>query len=237
MCMGNILILGSGPNAIEILDQDLSIYDKIVVINNAWRILEDWTDHIYPHDFPDQNKPNMLKSSQQKVEERQFVNIQNQYGGFVYAGGTMAFTALYWVLGHYKSEAIDILGCDMVYPKTGSTHFYGKGTPDPLREDISLRSLKAKSARAYALALEQGCQISNLSKSESELIAPRKKSTISPAPQPFKVDKNKLIQANEKETALGYFVESGRYWEESSRFEKHEIDLLDALWMETVITN
>ena len=88
------MILGSGPNAIEILDQDLSIYHKIVVINNAWKILEDWTDHIYPHDFPDKNKPSMLKSSQQKVEERQFVNIQNQYGGFVYAGGTIAFTAL-----------------------------------------------------------------------------------------------------------------------------------------------
>ena len=103
MCIGNILILGSGPNAIEILDQDLSIYHKIVVINNAWKILEDWTDHIYPHDFPDKNKPSMLKSSQQKVEERQFVYIHNQYGGFVYAGGTMAFTALYWVLGHYKA--------------------------------------------------------------------------------------------------------------------------------------
>jgi hypothetical protein len=46
-----------------------------------------------------------------------------------------------------------------------------------------------------------------------------------------------LIKAKKKETALGYFVESGRYWEESSRFEKDEIDLLDALWVETVITN
>ena len=203
MCIGNILIFVSVSIAFDILDLELSILFKIVVINNAWKILEDWTDHIYPHDFPDKNKPSMLKSSQQKVEERQFVNIQNQYGGFVYAGGTMAFTALYWVLGHYKAEAIDILGCDMVYPKTGSTHFYGTGTPDPLREDISLRSLKAKSARAYAIALEQGCQISNLSKSESELIAPRKKSTVSPTPQPFKLDKNMLIKAKKKKQALG----------------------------------
>ena len=40
-----------------------------------------------------------LKIITKKVDEKQFVDIQNQYGGFVYAGGTMAFTALYWALG------------------------------------------------------------------------------------------------------------------------------------------
>ena len=59
----------------------------------------------------------VLKSSQKIVDEKQFVDIQNQYGGFVYAGGTMAFTALYWALGYYSPHSIDILGCDMVYPK------------------------------------------------------------------------------------------------------------------------
>ena len=38
--VSKILILGSGPNVIEILEQDLSGYDKIVVINNAWRIVK-----------------------------------------------------------------------------------------------------------------------------------------------------------------------------------------------------
>ena len=232
-----VLILGSGPNVVEILEQDLSGYDKIVVINNAWKVIEGWTDHIYPHDFPNQNKPTVLKSSQKQVDEKHFVKIQNQYGGFVYAGGTMAFTALYWALGHYRPRSIDILGCDMVYPRTGSTHFYGTGTADPLRKDISLRSLKAKSARAYAIALKQGCQIANLSKTESELIAPRRISLVSPDPKPFQVNENKFNQAKQKEASLGYFVEDGRYWEKSDSFNTDEIDSLDALWREAVSVN
>ena len=40
MFVSKILILGSGPNVIEILEQDLSDYDKIVVINNAWKVVE-----------------------------------------------------------------------------------------------------------------------------------------------------------------------------------------------------
>ncbi len=235
MLVNNVLILGSGPNVIQILEQDLSSYDKIVVINNAWKVVEEWTDHIYPHDFPDKSKPTVFKSSQNQVDEKQFVSVQNEYGGFVYAGGTMAFTALYWVLGHYRASSIDILGCDMVYPKTGSTHFYGKGTADPLREDISLRSLKAKSARVYAIALQQGCQIANLSSDESEIVAPRRESVTSPAPKPFKIIQDKIIEAKQKETALGYFVEDGRYWEKSNSFSTDEIDLLDALWTETVV--
>ena len=236
MFVNKVLILGSGPNVIEILEKDLSSYDRIVVINNAWKVIDDWTDHIYPHDFPNQNKPTVFKSSQKQVDEKQFVNIQNQYGGFVYAGGTMAFTALYWTLGHYRPRSIDILGCDMVYPKTGSTHFYGTGTADPLRKDISLRSLKAKSARVYAIALRQGCQIANLSKSESELVAPRRKSVSSNAPKPFQLNENKFNQAKQKEAALGYFIEDGRYWEKSDRFDTDEIDLLDALWIDAIST-
>ena len=38
--VNKILILGSGPNVIDILEQDLSVYDKIVVINNAWKVIE-----------------------------------------------------------------------------------------------------------------------------------------------------------------------------------------------------
>ena len=179
-----ILIIGSAPDSVSASKWKNFIFNNIVVINNAWKVVEGWTDHIFPHDFPSQNKPQVLKSSQKKVDEKQFVDIQNQYGGFVYAGGTLAFTALYWALGYYSPRSIDILGCDMVYPKTGSTHFYGTGTADPLREDISLRSLEAKSARVYSIALRQGCQIANLSKADSKLIAPRRQSVNSPAHKP-----------------------------------------------------
>ena len=123
---------------------------------------------------------------------------------------------------------------DRVYPKTGSTHFYGTGTADPLRKDISLRSLKAKSARVYAIALRQGCQIANLSKAESELVAPRRNSVSSNAPEPFQLNENKFNQAKQKEATLGYFIEDGRYWEKSDSFNTDEIDLLDALWIDAI---
>jgi hypothetical protein len=124
----------------------------------------------------------------------------------------------------------------MVYPKTGSTHFYGTGTADPLRKDISLRSLKAKSARVYAIALIQGCQIANLSKAESELVAPRRNSVTSNAPEPFQLNENKFKKAKQREATLGYFIEDGRYWEKSDRFDTDEIDLLDALWIDAIST-
>ena len=50
-----------------------------------------------------------------------------------------------------------------------------------------------------------------------------------------KIIQNKIIEAKQKETALGYFVEDGRYWEKSNSFSTDEIDLLDALWSETVV--
>ncbi len=61
----------------------------------------------------------------------------------------------------------------MHYPATGPTHFYGQGTPDPLRRDITLRSLEAKSARLMVLAARQGCAMVNLSTGPSRLVFPR----------------------------------------------------------------
>jgi hypothetical protein len=81
----------------------------------------------------------------------------------------MAFTAAYWALADLKPTVIAVLGCDMNYPKTGATHFYGTGTPDPLRTDITLRSLEAKASRLEALAALQGTAIVNLSDLPSRL--------------------------------------------------------------------
>ena len=43
-----------------------------------------------------------------------YVPVQNDFGGFVYAGGTMTFTAGYWALGALKPSVLAFLGCDMV---------------------------------------------------------------------------------------------------------------------------
>ena len=227
-CTKHVLIIGSGPNAIKASELETS-FDAIVVINNAWRIRSDWTHIIFPYDFPEERWPQEIQSTQRVITEQEFVPIQNQYGGFIYAGATMAFTAGYWVLGAFKPSHISFIGCDMYYPKRGKTHFYGKGTADPLREDISLMSLKAKSNRFLSLAYEQDCLVGNLSDGPSKLTFPRV-SSASLWPEIPCRRADLISQALKQEKDLGYFDRSGRYWENLDKYDCKEIKKIDNIW-------
>jgi len=227
-----VLILGSGPNVVDCRTWLRDPFDRIVAINNAWAVRPDWDDLIHPDDFPIERMPVDLRTDQRVIRAADYVPVQNQYGGFVYAGGTMAFTAAYWALGVLRPKVIAMLGCDMVYAASEKTHFYGKGAPDPLRKDVTLRSLEAKSARLMAIASKQGCAMVNLSVAdESRLVFPRGTpdtvSTIAPAT----VDADLMTKAEAMEDALGYVVPSGKYWKEEDRFDVDAIDALDALWL------
>jgi hypothetical protein len=131
------LMLGSAPNALEARDWPRAPFDHIVTINNAWRIRDDWDDLCCPWDFPQDRRPTPA-AHQRLILQEDFVPAQNLYGGFVYAGGTMAFTTAYWMLAELKPAVLAVLGCDMHYPATGETHFYGTGTADPLRPMVAL---------------------------------------------------------------------------------------------------
>ena len=157
-----------------------------MAINNAYAIRPDWDATIYPYDFDPARIP-VPTGDQRLIDERDFVPAQNRYGGFIYAGATMAYTAAYWALDHYRPSVIAVLGCDMTYAQEGPTHFYGTGTPDPLRVDISLRDLSAKSARLQIIAAQQGCAMVNLSRLPSRLVFPRCDLAVLPqiTPQPF----------------------------------------------------
>jgi len=158
------------------------------------------------------------------------VTSQNAHGGFIYAGGTMAFTAAYWALHHYRPKVIAMMGCDMHYPP-GQTHFYGKGSADPLRDDITLQSLEAKSARLMALAAQQGCAMVNLSDQPSRLVFPRG-DVMQLREAPVVVFDQADVEAIlAREQALGYYVQSGRYWEELDRFDAAALRDLDAAWL------
>ena len=161
--------------------------------------------------------------------------IQNQYGGFIYAGATMAFTAGYWVLGALRPSHISFIGCDMHYPRTGKTHFYGNGTPDPLRDDISLMSLKAKSNRFLHISQKQNCLVGNLSDGPSELTFPR----ITPEhswPKTLSLKEDLIFEALKREKELSYFDITGRYWQNLDRYDSKEIKELDDIW-EKIIPN
>lgn len=228
--MSTVIILGSGPGVLHARDQIKGAGQQIVAINNAWQVRPDWDFHIHPEDFPAARRPDRLMPGQRIITAAEYVPLQNQLGGFVYAGGTMAFTAAYWALMALRPRVIAMIGCDMVYPASGQTHFYGTGTADPLRPDISLRCLEAKAARLMLLAAQQGCAMVNLSTdAESRLVYPRATwaELASAAPQaPAQIG-----SALAAEAALGYSVASGRYWEEAARFDPAALDRIDTLWL------
>lgn len=244
-----VLLVGSAPDAVLAKDWDLSMFAHRVAINNAWQITPDWDYLVYPEDFASERLPlTPLKPSQQLIAASQFVPQQNSFGGFVYAGGTMAFTAGYWVLGALKPDLIAFLGCDMVYgSSTGkSSHFYGQGTADPLRVDVTLQSLEAKSVRFMSLAHMQQCAVVNLSElPESRLLFPRVSRldlTLPQLPKQLLRQQAKLlnpaaaIRALQAEQDLGYMVASGRYWEHAAEFDKTKLSGIDSLWLQSVTT-
>jgi len=46
-----------------------------------------------------------------------------------------------------------------------------------------------------------------------------------------------IDQALQAEQDLGYFVTSGRYWEDSDQFDKEKPSSIDDLWLERVCLN
>ncbi|MCR9151715.1 MAG: hypothetical protein NXH83_16220 [Rhodobacteraceae bacterium] len=229
--MTTILMLGSGPGVTEVADWPRAPFDRIVAINNAWRVRPDWDDLIHPWDFPEDRMPPAPVPGQRIVTEADFVPAQNRWGGFVYAGATMAYTAGYWALDALAPRVLAYFGCDMHYPTTGQTHFYGAGTADPLRPDITLQSLEAKAARLMILAAEAGHAVVNLSDGPSRLVFPRARAADLDSIRPAAFDRGAADEARAAEAGLGYHVPSGRYWEELDRFDPAELSRIDALWL------
>jgi hypothetical protein len=227
----NVLILGSGPNVTQAAKWPKAPFDTVVTINNAWRLRDDWDYLVHPSDFPEDRQPKRLGAAQRIITYETYVPAQNALGGFVYAGGTMAFTAGYWALYALRPSVMAFLGCDMTYDGA-QTHFYGQGTADPLRPDVTLRSLEAKSARLQAIAARQGCTTLNLSKDVSRLVFERATpDDLTACPT---LDDTAIAHALQLEARAGYMVPSGKYWKEEARFDPVVIDEIDAAWLATV---
>ena len=232
MTKGNlVLVLGSSPSVADAALWPRPDKCTIVAINNAWRVRPDWDCLVHAGDFPAHRHPPNIAPQQQVHSHQSYVPAQNRYGGFVYAGGTMAFTAGYWALDALKPRILAYFGCDMVY--SGSkTHFYGNGEPDPLRDDLTLRSLEAKSARLMALAARQGCACVNLShQQESRLIFPRASlDNLSRKIAVPQFDSNQVNRALIEEEKLGYMIEDGEYWHHMDQFDAEALARIDRLW-------
>jgi hypothetical protein len=242
-----VLIIGSGVDALRAQSWDRAFFQDIVAINNAWQIRPDWSYLIHPEDFPKHKLPiEVATGIQTIVTAPDYVPIQNTFGGFVYAGATMAFTAGYWALGALKPDIIAFIGCDMVYPSNGSTHFYGKGTADPLRNDITLQSLEAKSVRLLHAAVSANCVCINLSSEpHSRLVFPmmnvRQAGSLNQqdhrgllAAVSDEFNQQLILTAKKREADLRYLVPSGKYWEELQKFRPQALSELDDLWLGSV---
>jgi hypothetical protein len=226
-----VLILGSGPNVIAAADWPRAACDRIVAINNAWAVRDDWDDLIYPEDFPSDRRPARVRTGQRLIEAQAFVPAQNAFGGFVYGGGTMAFTAGYWALHALRPRVMAFMGCDMVYPSVGPTHYYGTGAADPLREDVTLRDLGAKAARLGLLAAREGCACVNLSNDPSQLVFPQVGvHELRQICAPEVRENADLREVLRVEQETGYFVPSGRYWEDTQYFDEKQLARIDDQW-------
>ena len=244
------LLIGSAPDALLAKDWNLSAFNYRVAINNSWQITPDWDYLVYPEDLlPERLPKTPLKANQKLIDAAQFVPEQNKLGGFVYAGGTMAFTAAYWTLGALKPDLIAFVGCDMIYGTTvgESNHFYGHGTSDPLRSDITLQSLEAKSIRFMAIANALNCAVVNLSElPQSRLVFPRvSMQDLQGADfcsalleqQNLALNSNNVDRALAAEKSLAYMVSSGKYWEQLEHLDASKLNQIDNLWLDAIQRN
>ena len=229
-----VLVLGSAPGVASCRAWPKLPDVQIVAINNAWRVRDDWDYLISPDDFPAERMPKSVRADQRMIKSSDYVPANNIFGGVLYAGGTMAFTAGYWALYALKPRVLAFFGCDMIYPASGKTHFYGKGQPDPLRDDKSLRNLEAKSARLMIHALQKDCACVRLSAGDSRLLFPSVdySAVTRVGAAEFELTKRKFKRAKQMEERLGYHVPSGRYWEADGKFDVKDIDRIDDAWLD-----
>ena len=228
-----VLIIGSAPDATKARELDLTFFDTVIVINNAWKIISNWNELIFPYDFPDNKKTKSMGKHQRFVTEKEFVPAQESLGGFVYAGATMTFTAGYWALVEHKPSLMCFLGCNMVYPSNTQTHFYGSGRKDPLRDDISLTSLKACSRRLLAIAKMRNCDLISLSSGVTNLDIPQLDfSQLDNFHTSIVVDRQRVADAFLLEESFGYFFRGKKYWEFLDQIDKSHLIELDRAWVD-----
>jgi hypothetical protein len=242
-----MLLLGSAPDVVRCVHWPKQAVSKIVAINNAWRVRPDWDLLVHAGDFPsDRLPPGAWLRQAQIFSADHYVPAQNAFGGFVYAGATMALTAAYWTIHSQKPDVLAFLGCDMIYDRPGNTHFYGIGRADPLRDDVTLQSLEAKSARLLVHALRRGTLCVNLSElPQSRLVLPRlsfdELSRLSPGRlAAMKADvragirSQAVAEAERIEDELGYFYDDGMYWNHLDEIDGTDLAGIDRLWMAAV---
>lgn len=120
----NFLYIGSGNSALNTKGKDLSNY-TIVCANNAWRLFEESSFDIWIHsgDFPNYNFPK-VKNYKEEVSYKEYSQTSNNAAKTLgwktnypqhYAGYTIFFQGLYWIMMNKNPKKIGVLGFDHDY--------------------------------------------------------------------------------------------------------------------------
>lgn len=144
-----IAILGSAPSAPQ-LTSFATESTIILALNNAHRAVARTDIALYAGDLP----PELRHPAAARIGRStpDYLPAMQACGGFVFCGATIAFAAAYWTMCHYPHSQVLFFACNMVYDSPQS-HFYGQGKPDPLRRNLTLQSLEAKSLRVFYFGL------------------------------------------------------------------------------------
>ena len=168
------LLVGSGWYVKDWWDQhhEQFNFNRIFAMNNAFLVTKEKTSHWYiPSDFIYHKNYDLtpFKINRLGLSVSSYF-LEKPHWYWDPNNGTTILNCLYdilnrSILNEYKVELYTI-GCDLVYNKEQS-HFYGNGTPDPLR--LGEDALKKHLIDINNLYISYGCSIKNLSTHESLL--------------------------------------------------------------------
>ena len=155
----SVVVLGSSALAPSI-NPHLADDHIVVAINNAHKAASRIDFSVYSGDFPAVDKASGLAVTGRSSPH--YLPAMQRFGGLLFGGATMALAAGYWAINDFPFSQISYYACDMVYEGT-QTHFYGEGQADPLRRNLSLQSLEAKTLRLFYFALANNVLLLNAS--------------------------------------------------------------------------
>lgn len=158
----HLIIVGSGKSAIAYKDWDLKENQKVLVMNNAFKLRDDWDYWCSPTDLKDYKiAKKIVDSSDTKIHATPYGPSIKRFGGHGECGNTTFFNSSYWALDWLIPKFIGYIGCDMDYYQPGNEEtntFYGKGTPDPL---LMVKDIEKKFEKLSYHAQRQNCKLYN----------------------------------------------------------------------------
>lgn len=216
----NIVVVGSSsiaPSVNAHLTDDLIV----VAINNAHKAVSRINFSVYSGDFPAEDKADNLAVVGRSGP--QYVPAMQRFGGFLFCGATMALAAGYWAINDFPFSQISYYACDMIYSGPQS-HFYEGGKADPLRRNLTLQSLEAKTLRLFYVALTNNVLLLNASPADStRLCFPHNRDGLSLHHLVFADLMDEMVALR---TALAPYADAALKLEAEAPFDARRIDYL-----------